>query len=352
MHRVVVLGGGGFIGTVLVQKLAAKGVRVRVFDKTKPHSGIQNVEYQQGNILDKQALKRAMDGCDILYHLAAHLPIANDKSNTLSEALYEVNVSGTKCILEVVKETSIKKIVYASSTAVYGIPSRNPISDDTPIQPLEAYGVSKAIAEEACEECARLGYDVIIIRPCPVVGPTRLGVFQILFEWIYRGWNIPILGSGENILQFIHVEDCSNAIAAAGGLPYKPNRLSAVNIGANDLVPLRQGLEKLIQQVGSESKVRSLPKAPIIMAVKLASKTRLLPLSPFHALIYGESVYCSNESAQSVLTWEPLYSYSKILETAYEWYCRNRTQVLAGQSGSVHQRAPKQGLLSLVRLLP
>lgn len=353
MDSIIVLGGSGFIGSILVQKLTKQGVSVRVYDVENPKVAVQNVKYIQGSILDRQVLKQAMSGCDIIYHLAAHLPVAHDKSNTLSEALLEVNVAGTQCVLEAAKETSIKRIVYTSSTAVYGIPSRNPIDESTtPFKPVEAYGISKTLAEEACKEFADAGNDVVIIRPCPVVGPGRLGVFQILFEWIYRGWNVPILGDGKNILQFIHVDDCANAIVAAGELPYEPNRFSAFNVGASDLVPLKQGLETLIQQVGSKSKVRSLPKALIIMGVIAASKLRLLPLSPFHALIYGESVYSSNVSAQTELAWEPAYSYLKILETAYEWYCANRTQILDNQSGSVHQRAPKQGLLSLVRFLP
>ncbi len=352
MNKTLVLGGCGFVGSVLVQKLVEQGISVHVYDSEEPNLPIQSVEYTQGDILDYDSLSEVMSGCNVVYHLAAHLPVAHNKTKSLKETLYEANVEGTKSVLRAARENSVRRIVYTSSTAIYGMPDRNPIDGDTPFKPVEEYGISKVLAEEECEKFSREGNDVMIIRPCPVIGPGRLGVFQILFEWIYRGWNVPILGSGKNILQFIHVEDCANAILAVGMLPHKPNRYTAYNVGANELISLREGLENLILKVGSKSKVRSLPKMPIIVAVSLFAKLRLLPLSPFHALIYGESVYSSNKSAQVELSWEPSHGFSQILEDGYKWYYQNRTQVLNNQTGSVHQRAPKQGLLSLVRFLP
>lgn len=348
----LVLGGSGFIGSYLVNRLLEDQTPVRVLSVESQEKSVAGVEYIQGNILDQDVLQKALAGCEHIYHLAAHLPVAHGNVKSSSKRMWQINVEGTRQVLTVARENKIERMVYVSSTAVYGIPDRNPIDDTTLLKAGEDYGASKIEAEKLCKEFADDGGDVVVVRPCPVIGEGRLGIFQILFEWIRLGYNIPILGRGDNILQFVHVDDCVEAIMAAGRLSPSPGRFEAYNIGAGDSVPLREGLEKIISMTGSKSKVRSLPKTPVVWATMAASKLGLLPLAPFHALMYGESIYVSNEAACRGLGWEPRHGFVQMLETAFHWYCSNRADVVERIGGSPHQRAPKKGLLGLVRWIP
>ena len=107
-------------------------------------------------------------------------------------------------------KSGVKKIVYTSSSAVYGIPPKNPVNELMPPSPMESYGKAKYDAEKLCEQYISDKLDVIIIRPRTILGHVRY--FQILFEWIKKGKNIPVLGKGDNIYQFIHADDLAEAI--------------------------------------------------------------------------------------------------------------------------------------------
>src|SRR4030095_10518627 len=103
------------------------------------------------------------------------------------------------------------KVIYVSSSAVFGAPKSNPVTEETPPSPGEAYGRAKLEGETLCRYYANRGLDVTIIRPRTIMGHGRLGIFQILFEWIRGGYNIPVLGRGDNRYQFVHADDLADA---------------------------------------------------------------------------------------------------------------------------------------------
>ena len=351
MNKALIIGGCGFIGNNLIHFLVQKGHKIKVFDIEKPSRPIKSVEYIIGDILDQSLLEQSMKNCNIIYHLASYLPIANQKGKSKS-IMFDINVTGTEKVVQSATKMGIKKIIFTSSTAIYGIPVKNPFNEETEQKPEEEYGISKKLAENVLKEFSENGNHVEIIRPCPVIGPGRLGIFQILFEWIYNNWNIPILGKGENLIQFIHVDDCSKAIILAGENKLGQNIFNAYNIGSEKVLPLRKTLELLIQNSGSKSKIRFLPKKIIIALALLASKLKIIPISTFHIKIYGESVYNINKKANENLSWEPDFSHFEIIDKSYEWYSKNRKQILNIKKGSVHQKPLKQGLMSIVRFLP
>ena len=125
-----------------------------------------------------------------MYHNVAQVPLAKDK------ALFQsVNVRGTQNMLEAARGEGVAKVVYTSSSAVFGAPRNNPVTEDTPPAPGEAYGRAKHDGEALCRQYAERGLDVTIIRPRTIMGHGRLGIFQILFEWIREGRNVPVLGA-------------------------------------------------------------------------------------------------------------------------------------------------------------
>src|SRR5204863_7280130 len=114
------------------------------------------------------------------------------------------------------KEAGVRKIVYTSSSAVFGVPRQNPVTEETAPEPGEAYGRTKLRAEELCRAS---GLDVTIIRPRTILAHARLGIFQTLFEWARTGYNVPVLGRGDNLYQFVHARDLADACLRAGEQP-------------------------------------------------------------------------------------------------------------------------------------
>ena len=211
MARCLVTGGAGYFGELLTRKLLERGHSVRIFDVNLPVNTYPGTEVVQADLRDADAVFSACEGIDVAFHNAAQVALAKD-----NDSLWSVNRDGTKNLLESCARRAVKKVIYTSSSAVYGVPKSNPVTEDTVPTPVEEYGKAKLAGETLCREYAREGLDVSIARPCTIMGHGRLGIFQILFEWIYQGRNLPVLNDGKNIYQFVHADDFAEACLKAG----------------------------------------------------------------------------------------------------------------------------------------
>src|SRR5919204_2196866 len=128
------------------------------------------------------------------------------------EAIRSVNVGGTENVLLAARDAAVGRVIFISSTAVYGVPEKHPIEEDDPLVGVGWYGESKIDAEALCRVAA---VETTIIRPKTFIGPERLGVFEILFDWIREGRRIYVLGGGSNRYQLLAVEDLIEAIVHA-----------------------------------------------------------------------------------------------------------------------------------------
>jgi len=335
----LVTGGAGYFGETIVRGLLSRGRKVRVFD-LNPLEGFPQVDSVQGDVRDKPALRRALEGVQAVYHNVAQVPLAKDKALFRS-----VNRDGTENVLSAALDAKVAKLVYTSSSAVFGVPASNPVTEETPPTPAEEYGQAKYEGEQLCHDYVQCGLDVSIIRPRTIVGHGRLGIFQILFEWIHQGHNIPVLGRGDNVYQFVHADDlaeaCLRAAERAGPATY--------NIGAEKFGTMRDTLEQLCAHAGTGSRVKSLPRAPIEFAMHTAAALGLSPLGPYHALMYGRSLYFEVSKAKAELGWSARYSNAEMICESYDWYRAHRAEVLSGRQSSAHKSAVKQGALGLLK---
>ena len=336
---VLVTGGAGYFGTTLVDAVRACGGRVRVLDLAADPAFPAGVEYIRGDIRDRDAVARACRGVDVVHHSVAQVPLARDRALFVS-----VNVDGTRILLDEARRAGVRKVVHLSSSAVFGVPERNPVTADTPPQPREAYGRAKLEAERECARASAAGLDVTIVRPRTILGHGRLGIFQILFEWVHDGLNIPVLGDGSNVYQFVHAADLADACLRAADT----RGPAAFNIGAARFGTMRETLEALVAHAATGSRVVSLPKGPAVAAMKVSSALRLSPLAPYHWLMYGESMYFDVAPARAALGWEPRYGNVEMMIEAYDWYVAHRDEILAAKSRSPHRSALNQGVLRLV----
>jgi nucleoside-diphosphate-sugar epimerase len=334
---VLVTGGAGYFGSTLIEAVRARGDAVRVLDIASNPSLPPDVEYIHGDIRDRDAVARACHGVEAVHHCVAQVPLARDRALFVS-----VNAEGTRVLLDEAGRAGVRKVVHVSSSAVFGVPERNPVTADTPPRPREAYGRAKLDAEHECARAVAGGLDVTIIRPRTILGHGRLGIFQILFDWVRNGLNVPVLGDGSNVYQFVHAADLADACLRAAGT----RGPATFNIGAARFGTMRETLEALVAHAATGSRVVSLPKAPAVATMKLSSVLRLSPLAPYHWLMYGESMYFDVEPARTALGWEPRYSNDEMMIEAYDWYIAHHHEILA--STSLHRSALNQGVLRLV----
>ncbi|WP_008545087.1 NAD-dependent epimerase/dehydratase family protein [Bradyrhizobium sp. CCGE-LA001] len=332
---------------MLSKQLLAEGTHVRVFDLNFPDFTHPNLEFHKGTILDRNAVKQALFGVNKVFHNVAQVPLAKDV-----DLFWAVNKDGTQIIVDESAAAGVEKLIYTSSSAVFGAPKSNPITERTEPNPAEDYGRAKLAGEVICKlALPRHNLDVAIVRPRTILGHGRLGIVQILFDWIERGLDVPVLADGNNTYQFVHSDDLASACIAASNV-----RGSAeYNIGAAEFGTMRELLQAVIDHAGTGSRIKSIPMRPAALAANLASALGLSPLGPYHSLMYGRSMYFDISKAQRELEYAPKYSNSQMIIHSYDWYRANKLTLR--KSGASHHKSPvKQKILSLLpyalRMIP
>ena len=341
-RSILVTGGSGYFGEILAAGAVAGGDRVRIFDVNPPAATADAIEYVAGDVRDRDAVRAACDGVDIVLHNVAQVPLARDR-----ELFWSVNVVGTANLLVAARDAGVSKVVHTSSSAVFGIPESNPVTEDTACRPLEAYGRAKLEAEVLCREAVASGLDVTIIRPRTILGHGRLGIFGVLFEFVADGAPVYVLGPGDNRYQFVHAADLADACLRAAGREGP----AVYNIGATEFGTMRESLQALVDHAGTGSQVRSLPVAPAVTAMSVLATLGVAPFAPYHWLLYGQSLWFDVTRARGELGWEPAHSNASMLIESYEWFLAHRHE-LESTKRSHHQSPVRPGLLRLLKRLP
>jgi len=341
--KVLVTGGSGYFGEVVVKHLLERGDEVRIFDLVENADRKRDVAYSRGDVRDRDAVRRALAGIEIVHHNVAQVPLAKDR-----EKFWSVNVDGARIVLEEALAAGVRKVILVSSSAVYGVPDENPVTPSTPPRPLEAYGRAKLEGEHVGQELVKRGLSVSVVRPRTILGHGRLGIFQILFEWVRRGVPLYLLGSGNNRYQFVHADDLARACVAADQRAESETFLC----GTDRFGTMRELLEGLVRHAGSTSPVKSLPFRPTQIAMKVTSKLGISPLGDYHSLMYGREMFFDIEQTRARLGWQPKYGNDEMIAESYDWYLAHRDEVLERRDASHHRSPVKLGVLKLLELLP
>jgi len=339
--RWAITGGAGFLGLHLARRLLAGGHDVRTLDLAPLDDAEleRDVEELRGDVRDLTAVARLVDGADVLVHAAAALPIQASR-----ESIRSVNVGGTGTAFAAAAEAGVRRAILISSTAVYGVPKHHPIDEDAPLVGVGHYGESKIDAEEVARDAGRRGLEVVIIRPKTFIGPERLGVFEILFDWIREGRGIPILGDGSNRYQLLAVEDLVEATVAAAERDVAGETF---NVGATEFGTVRSDLEGLIAHAGSGSRLRPFPARPAELALRALELARLSPLAEWHYRTAHRDSFVDVSKAQRLLGFAPRLSNEQALCETYDWYLANRDRLSA--AGVTHRVPWDQRALGVVK---
>lgn len=342
-RRILITGGAGFLGINLVRFLLAKGHDVAVLDVAEfdyPDCRDQ-VRIVQGDIRDRAAVDRATDGNDLVIHTAAALPLYS------REDILSTDVDGTRNVMQSALDHGLARAIHISSTAVYGIPDHHPLYEDDDLHGVGAYGEAKLEAEKACEEYRTRGLCIPILRPKSFIGPERLGVFALLYDWAQNGRNFPMIGSGRNRYQLLDVEDLCEAIyLCITGDSATVN--DTFNIGAKEFATMREDYQAVLDEAGHGKRVIGFPARAVIWALRLLE---LLRLSPLYKWIYEtacEDSFVSIEKAERVLGFAPRFSNKQALVRNFHWYLEHEAE-FRDSAGISHRKPWKQGILGLIK---
>jgi len=340
--RLAITGGAGFLGYHIANQLASRYDEILVLDITpvdlKEYPS--NARYIKTDVRDRRALADIFKNVDIVVHGAAALPLWKRKD------IFDINVGGTRNVLDAALAAKIKRVVFVSSTAVYGVPKKHPLFEDDPLVGVGPYGESKIAAEMVCQSY-RDRLCVPVVRPKTFIGSGRMGVFQILYDWVESGVKIPVIGNGKNRYQLLAVEDLVDAIyLLLSGDEQKSN--DTFNVGAAVFATVSEDVSQLCRFSGSGSRVMPTSAGMVVFFLAVAEAMKL---SPLYKWVYGTAAqdsFVSIDKIKNNFGFQPRYSNAQALINSYKWYQEHKVQ-LSRETGITHRVAWKQGVLALIK---
>lgn len=316
LKKVLVTGAGGFIGSHLVEALQRRGCKVTAFVHYNSFSRwgwldfIDNrvkdkIKIFNGDINDPGCVKKAMDSCDTVFHLAALIGIPY--SYCAPDSYVETNIKGTLNVLQAAKELAIKKIVHTSTSEVYGTAQFVPISEKHPVNPQSPYAASKASADYmALSFYKSFGLPVAVVRPFNTFGPRQSAraiiptiITQLLEKDTVR------LGSVNTNRDFTFVEDTVAGFIRAAEVPGTIGEV--INIGSGFEISIAELVAKIANIIGKKARIS-------------AKNERIRPQNS-----EVERLWADTAKAKDLLGWAPQFSLETGLEQTINWFKKNRS---------------------------
>ena len=341
--KFLITGGAGFLGINVARYLLERKhdvVSLDLVDFDYPDCRDKITEVK-GDIRDKATVDKAMEGINVVIHTAAALPLYSP------EEIYSTDIEGSKLLLESAHRHGVERFIHISSTAVYGIPDHHPLYEDDKLDGVGPYGKSKIQAEEECIKYRAKGMCVPVIRPKSFVGPERLGVFALFYDWAKDGRGFPMIGDGNNRYQLLDVEDLCDAIYACAVLD-KDKVNDTFNIGAKEYTTMKEDYQAVLDEAGFGKKIKGLPEKPIIWTLRVLEALKLSPLYKWVYETASKDSFVSIEKAEKILGYKPKYSNKDALIRNYKWYLANLDS-FKDQSGVTHRVPWKQGILKVAK---
>ncbi len=331
------------MGINFVRFLLKKGHKVRSLDKVPfDYPEKDQIEIVTGDIRDEKVVDKAMEGIGVVIHCAAALPLYSAKD------IFSTDIDGTRNVLKAAEKHNVDRVVHVSSTAVYGIPDHHPLIEDDKLHGVGPYGKAKVAAEAVCLEYRKKGMCVPIVRPKSFIGPERLGVFALFYDWAKDGKNFPMIGSGKNRYQLLDVEDLCEATYLCATLD-KEIANDTFNIGAKEFTTMKEDYQAVLDKAGFGKRIIGFPAWPMIWTLRFLE---LLHLSPLYKWVYetaSKDSFVSIEKAEKILGYAPKHSNKDALVRNYEWYLENLKN-FENASGVSHRVPWKQGILKVAKI--
>lgn len=343
--KVLITGGSGFLGINLIRYLRHQGITdITVLDLVEfDYPEKDEIHAIVGDIRKPEDVQQAMKDVDWVIHTAAALPLYT------KEEIYSTDIEGARLLLQEAQRQKVERFVHISSTAVYGIPDHHPLKEDDQLIGVGPYGIAKIEAEKACLEARAKGLCVPIIRPKSFVGPERLGVFALFYDWAKDGKNFPMIGNGKNRYQLLDVEDLCEAIYLC--LIKDPEVVNdTFNVGATEFTTMGEDYQAVLDRAGFGKKIIGTWAAPLIWFLRILEFFKLSPLYKWVYETACEDSFVSTEKIEEKLQFFPKFSNKQALLRNYEWYLANLDTFEDKKSGISHRVPWSQGILKFFKI--
>lgn len=323
MKRVLVTGGRGFLGSHIVRALVSRGHDVRVFthEARRDVFGDAPGESFEGDIRDPQAVREAMNGIDAVVHLVSNFR----KGGSDTADAHDVNVGGTRNVLQAAREEGVQRVVHCSTIGVHGDVQEIPASEKTPFNPRDLYQETKLEAEQWAWAFHReTGLPLAVVRPISIYGPGDFRMLK-LFKGIQKGW-FPVAGGGKALFHPAYVDDVVAGFLLCLEHPAAPGE--AFIVGGEGYLPLRDLFREIAEQLETRPPWLHVP-LPLLDVAAAACEAVFVPLGlepPLHrrrVSFYRNQRAFSIEKAKRVLGFAPRVGLSEGLTRTITWYRDN-----------------------------
>jgi 2-alkyl-3-oxoalkanoate reductase len=320
--KVLVTGGTGFTGKALVRRMLDDGHTVVALDNQEGYKTDElrtwGAEVIIGSVTDRDVVARCMRGVEIVHHVAAAF-----RDLTVSPAYYrEVNVEGTRNVMDAAVREGVRKFIYCSTCGVHGNVDHPPGGEDAPIRPADYYQQTKYEAEPIVLDYYRHGLKSTILRPAAIFGPGDPGRFHLIFKQLSKGW-FPMFGDGKVLYHPLYIDNFLDALVLS--MVEDVGLGQAYLIADEEFTTIEDLVRRAAKAMGQEFEFRRYPIWPVVAAgyvVEALCKPLKIspPLHPRRVDWYRQNRAFKIDKARRELGYEPAVGLDEGLRRAYEWY--------------------------------
>lgn len=323
--KILVTGGTGFTGSVLVKRLLLLGHQVKIIDYQK---GIvyeqllkEGVEIIIGSITDKVLVDKSTEQIDFVFHIAA----AFRELDVKDEHYYNVNVNGTRYVLEAAVKNQVKKVVYCSTQGVHGHINNPPGDENSPIAPEDYYQQTKYEGEVIVQGFIKKGMKATIIRPTAIYGPGDPERFFLIYKRVNKGY-FPIFGSGETFYHPVYIDNLIDAFLLC--LDLEKGNGQTYLIADEEYFPIKELVNRVGKAMNINVNIKFYPIMPLVITGHIVEKICkpfgiVPPIFPRRVDWYRQVRAFKIDKAKKELGYNPKVGIDEGLKNTYEWYVSN-----------------------------
>ncbi len=320
--KILVTGGTGFTGKALVKRLLDEGHHVVALDYKE---GLKTEELREwgaevviGSVTDREIVEKCMEDVEIVFHLAA----AFRELNVPKSYYKEVNVGGTKNVVDVAYKYGVKKFIYCSTCGVHGNIDNPPGGEDAPIQPADYYQQTKYEAEPIVNEYFKKGLKTVILRPAAIYGPGDPERFYMIFKRVAKGW-FPMFGRGKTYYHPLYIDNLIDAFLLS--MEEGKGDGEAYLIADEEYVEIKDLVQRVGKALGIDVKIIHLPLTPLVITgyvMEAVCKPFKItpPIFPRRVDWYRQNRAFKIEKAKKELGYKPKIGLDEGLKRTAEWY--------------------------------
>lgn len=322
--KVLVTGGTGFTGKALVRRLIEMGHQVVALDYKE---GLKTQEIREwgaevilGSVTDMDIVRRAVEGVEVVHHVAA----AFREMDVPESYYYEVNVEGTRNVLQAALDAGVRKVIYCSTCGVHGNVDHPPAGEDAPIRPADYYQRTKWEAEPLAREFFERGLKTTILRPAAIYGPGDPERFYLIFKRV-AGGTFPMFGNGRTLYHPLYIDNLVDAFILA--MEDGKGEGEAYLIADEQYIQIEDLVRRVGKALGIDVKIPHYPVWPVVVVGHIVEKACKPfgikpPIFPRRVDWYRQNRAFRIDKARKDLGYQPRVGIDEGLRRTAEWYQR------------------------------